>query len=130
MIRTVIFILALMPPILACNTGGEGKYLFNGNDLTGWHMDVPAMDSNPDTTVPFLVRDGMLVSLGIPGGHLITDEIYKNYRLEVEYRFCRSTRKLRSTCTCINTKGPVQHVSKVAGSSDGTSKCRRFLVYC
>jgi len=87
MIRTAIFILALMPSIMACKTGGKGMDLFNGKDLTGWHMDVPAMDSNPDTTVPFLVRNGMLVSLGIPGGHLITDEIYKNYRLEVEYRF-------------------------------------------
>lgn len=61
--------------------------LFNGVDLTGWHMDVPAMDQNPDTTVPFIVRDSMLVSLGTPGGHLITDSLFGNYRLEVEYRF-------------------------------------------
>jgi hypothetical protein len=33
------------------------------------------------------VRNGMLVSLGEPRGHLITDSIYRNYRLEVEYRF-------------------------------------------
>jgi hypothetical protein len=61
--------------------------LFNGIDLKGWHLDVPAMDENPDTLNPFIVRDGMLVSLGTPGGHLITDSVYKNYRLEVEYRF-------------------------------------------
>jgi hypothetical protein len=29
----------------------------------------------------------MLVSLGTPGGHLITDSVYQNYRLQVEYRF-------------------------------------------
>lgn len=29
----------------------------------------------------------MLVSLGTPRGHLITDKIYKNYKLVVEYRF-------------------------------------------
>jgi hypothetical protein len=29
----------------------------------------------------------MLVSLGKPGGHLITDKEYRDYRLEVEYRF-------------------------------------------
>ena len=29
----------------------------------------------------------MLVSLGKPGGHLITDASYENYRLELEYRF-------------------------------------------
>ena len=41
----------------------------------------------PTRRSPFIVRDGMLVSLGTPGGHLITDKEYENYRLEVEYRF-------------------------------------------
>jgi hypothetical protein len=61
--------------------------LFNGKDLSGWHVDVPDMDNNPSTKNPFIIRDGMLVSLGNPKGHLITDSIYKNYRLRVEYRF-------------------------------------------
>lgn len=61
--------------------------LFNGKDLTGWHMDVPALDKKPDGKKPFVVRNGMLVSLGLPGGHLITDAKYQNYRLRVEYRF-------------------------------------------
>jgi hypothetical protein len=61
--------------------------LFNGKNLDGWHVDVPEMDDNPDAINPFIIRDGMLVSLGTPGGHLITDKKYKNYRLVVEYRF-------------------------------------------
>jgi hypothetical protein len=61
--------------------------LFNGKDLTGWHVDVPEMDNNADAINPFIVRDGMLVSFGTPPGHLITDKIYSNYRLEVQYRF-------------------------------------------
>lgn len=61
--------------------------LFNGKDLSGWHADVPDMDNNPAAKNPFIVRDGMLVSLGNPKGHLITDTVYKNYRLQVEYRF-------------------------------------------
>ncbi len=61
--------------------------LFNGVDLTGWHMDVPVMDQVPDTIAPFLVRDGLLVTLGEPRGHLITDDSFENYRFEVEYRF-------------------------------------------
>lgn len=65
----------------------ETMSLFNGEDLSGWHADVPAMDENPDTTDAFVVRDGMLVSLGDPRGHLITDEEYSDYRLDVEYRF-------------------------------------------
>lgn len=65
----------------------ESVPLFNGKDLAGWHADVPEMDKNADVASPFIVRDGMLVSLGTPGGHLITDAVYENYRLEVEYRF-------------------------------------------
>ncbi|WP_289041989.1 DUF1080 domain-containing protein [uncultured Zobellia sp.] len=62
------------------------KSLFNGKDLSGWHIDVPAMDST-DARNPFIVRDGMLVSLGTPAGHIITDKTYEDFRLEVEYRF-------------------------------------------
>lgn len=61
--------------------------LFNGKDLTGWHEDVPEMDTNATAKTPFIVRDGMLVSLGTPGGHLVTDKVYRNYRIRVEYRF-------------------------------------------
>ena len=61
--------------------------LFNGKDLSGWHIDVPDMDNDPQVKIPFIVRDGMLVSLGDPRGHLITDSIYQDYRLEIEYRF-------------------------------------------
>lgn len=50
-------------------------------------MDVPALDTNTNLRKPFIVRKGLLVSLGTPGGHLITDSVYENYRLEVEYRF-------------------------------------------
>ena len=53
----------------------------------GWHIDVPDMDKDPNVQSPFLVRNGYLVSLASPGGHIITDKIYRNYRLEVEYRF-------------------------------------------
>lgn len=65
----------------------EPVQLFNGKDLAGWHADVPAMDGKPDVKSPFVVRNGMLVSLGTPGGHLITDKVFENYRLEVQYRF-------------------------------------------
>lgn len=61
--------------------------LFNGQDLTGWHIDVPDLDNNPNGTIPFLVRDGQLVSLGTPQGHLITDKEFSNYRIETKYRF-------------------------------------------
>jgi Domain of Unknown Function (DUF1080) len=63
------------------------KSLFNGKDLTGWHVDVPLADKDPKIKPTFIVREGLLVSLGSPEGHLITDATFENYRLEVEYRF-------------------------------------------
>lgn len=61
--------------------------LFNGENLSGWHADVPALDDKPDGKSPFVVREGLLVSLGTPRGHLITAAQYRDYRLEVQYRF-------------------------------------------
>jgi hypothetical protein len=72
--------------LFCCSSPESELSLFNGKDLTGWHVDVPAMDTS-DVSSPFVVRNGMLVSKGEPQGHLITDKSYQNYRLTVEYRF-------------------------------------------
>jgi len=61
--------------------------LFNGHDLAGWYLDVPDLEKKPVSQRPFLVRNRYLVSLGTPGGHLITTNRYSDYRLTVEYRF-------------------------------------------
>lgn len=73
--------------IVAACSSEETISLINGENLEGWHVDVPAMDNNPDTINPFIIRNGMLVSLGTPGGHLITDDVFSDYRLVAEYRF-------------------------------------------
>ena len=78
----VVFVLMLFQQ---CQ--GQTLKLFNGKDLRGWHVDVPAMDNDPSMKSPFIVRDGKLVSLGTPNGHLITDSVFQDYRLTVEYRF-------------------------------------------
>jgi hypothetical protein len=87
--KNLTLAILMMANMYACVTPEPPKpvSLFNGVDLTGWHVDVPAMDQNPDTINPFIVRDSMLVSLGTPGGHLITDSVYSNYRILAEYRF-------------------------------------------
>lgn len=86
--KKIIFIVFAIG-MFSCNLSTKTKTisLFNGVDLSGWHVDVPEMDNNPNARNPFIVRDSMLVSLGTPGGHLITDSVFQNYRLEVEYRF-------------------------------------------
>ncbi len=84
---TFIFLLGFFVLALAsCNQVAK-EPLFNGKDLNGWHIDVPLLDSVPDGIKPFIVRDGLLVSLGTPKGHLITNEAYENYRLTLDYRF-------------------------------------------
>lgn len=61
--------------------------LFNGRDLSGWTADVPAKDKDTNLPPSFVVRSNILVSMGNPPGHLITEKTYGNYRLDVEYRF-------------------------------------------
>ena len=87
--KTLTLTILMMATLMACTTPKKPKTisLFNGVDLTGWHVDVPAMDQHPDTINPFIVRDSMLVSLGTPVGHLITDSVFQNYRIVAEYRF-------------------------------------------
>ena len=63
------------------------ELFIGGRDLNGWHVDVPKMDKDPNVKSPFIVRDGLLVSLGTPNGHLISDSVYQDYRIEIEYRF-------------------------------------------
>lgn len=83
----VVAVIALASLSCQSLSNHQSASLFNGKDLAGWHVDVPKMDKDPAVKSPFIVRDGMLVSLGSPGGHLITDAVYQNYRLEVQYRF-------------------------------------------
>ena len=81
--KLIILLTFLTTPIFAQKT----IRLFNGKDLNNWFVDVPAMDKDPQAVNPFIIRNGLLVSLGEPQGHLITKSIYENYRLEIEYRF-------------------------------------------
>ena len=84
---TTVTLVALCSMLETVAIDQKSTALFNGKDLTGWHVDVPFLDDHPDARKTFVVRDGMLVSLGQPEGHIITNESYENFRLEVEYRF-------------------------------------------
>jgi hypothetical protein len=83
-----IFVILFITATYSCKSQNQKAIsLFNGRDLSGWHADVPEMDTNSSAKNPFIVRNGLLVSMGDPRGHLVTNAVYKNYRLEVEYRF-------------------------------------------
>lgn len=106
----LVCLLTLLPSLLI---GGETFALFNGKDLSGWTQDTPARDGmTKEQEVPmrdgimtidtrkvawwqanppsFMVRDGLLVSMGMPPGHLITEQSFSNYKLVVEYRFSKA----------------------------------------
>lgn len=86
--KGIIKILAASAIIFCTFSSFAQSYsLFNGKDLSGWHIDIPEMDTNAAAINPFIIRNEMLVSLGTPQGHLISDSVYQNFRLEIEYRF-------------------------------------------
>ncbi len=84
--KKLLFLLLILNAVSA-QKKSKSINLFNGKDFSGWHIDVPAMDTNKTIQSPFIIRNGMLVSLANPEGHIITNKIYKNYQLEVQYRF-------------------------------------------
>lgn len=86
--KKLIFPIVTLTTLLSINSFAQKAVsLFNGKDLKGWHADVPELDKNANARFPFIVRNGLLVSLGTPGGHLITDAQYENFKLTFHYRF-------------------------------------------
>jgi hypothetical protein len=81
------WIAAIGVAICAFSCSSKTEKLFNGKDLEGWEVDVPEKDNNANAPESFIVRNGALVSLGKPEGHLVTKKEYSNYKLEIEYRF-------------------------------------------
>jgi len=84
---TIRWMVVLGSLLSAFQLTSVAEELFNGQNLDGWHTDIPAEDDRSDAGPAFIVRDGMLVSLGVPRGHLITDASHENFRLVVQYRF-------------------------------------------
>lgn len=72
-------------PACATNTASTTSLLLP--DLAGWHTDIPAADEGADLPPSFRLVDGVLHSEGTPEGHLISDDLYRDYRLLVEYRW-------------------------------------------
>ena len=78
---------ATVATVLASLTGcSMPQALWNGEDLAGWHTDIPAADKS-EVEPSFAVEDGVLVSHGNPQGHLISDASFADYRLTVEWRW-------------------------------------------
>jgi hypothetical protein len=80
-VRVVVAALILSP---VCHAEDAGwTRLFNGRDLTGW---VP-VNVAPNT---FTVRDGMIVSTGVPTGVMRSERQYENFIVELEWRHMKA----------------------------------------
>ena len=79
--RLALIALALLTLSLPASAAEESGFtpLFNGRDLSGW---VP-VNVAPET---FTVRDGLIVSTGIPTGTMRTERMYENFIIELEWR--------------------------------------------
>ncbi len=84
---SILFFSTILYYYSACQNESQTINLYNGHDLSGWHIDIPEMDTSATAVSPFSVSGNSIITAGSPGGHLITDKIYKDYRLEVTYKF-------------------------------------------
>ncbi len=72
----------------------EGVELFNGKNLDGWsHLLVDKSLSKDDV---WSVKDGILVCKGMPLGYLHTNASYKNFVLNLEWRWAPGTEPTNS----------------------------------
>lgn len=78
--RTLRLVLLLSFVLTAgCASEQELVPLFNGRDLSGWRN----INTAPST---WTVRDGVIVTSGLPTGELCTTRQYENFVLELEWR--------------------------------------------
>ena len=75
----VICLLVSLTSTLPAADADGFQPLFNGRDLKGW------VNCNVAPTT-FSVKDGLIVSTGIPTGVMRTDRMYENFILEAEWR--------------------------------------------
>lgn len=71
-------------PVIEARVPTAPLELFNGVDLDNWIADLPRGGRKEDV---WQVRDGTLFCAGKPAGHLISDSAWRDYRLEVEWRW-------------------------------------------
>jgi hypothetical protein len=79
MFRTLSWMLLFLATIQLGSAADDFRPLFNGKELSGWVI----VNVAPNT---FTVRDGMIVSTGVPTGTMRTERMYENFVMEVEWR--------------------------------------------
>lgn len=80
--------------------------LFNGTDTTGWDACVPDLaGKEPGPLSVWKIEDGILQTLGSPGGYIHTKADYTNYVLKLEWRFSPITKKAGNSGVLLRMHG-------------------------
>ena len=80
----LLAVIAIVCLATSCSSSKEEK-LFNGKDLSNWEFVVDG-NSVPADQV-YSVEDGEILIQGMPFGYMYTKEKYRNYTLNVEWRW-------------------------------------------
>ncbi|MGC1274287.1 MAG: DUF1080 domain-containing protein [Planctomycetaceae bacterium] len=96
--------------VLACLmttsvVAGDPVKLFNGKDLSGWKAVLDDAQADPAKT--WSVKDGLLHCTGTPRGYVRTDrDDFKNYKLQVEWRWPEGTPENANNGVLVHTTTP------------------------
>ena len=86
--KTNLSTLMLLLILLASSCKQQSMEIFNGKDLSNWEF-VLENDTAPANEV-YTVNDGVITIAGEPLGYMYTKEKYRNYTLELEYRWAEN----------------------------------------
>jgi len=68
-------------------TSQEFKSLFNGKDLNGWYSFLRNKGKNNDSDQVFTVNNGLLRITGKDFGYIVTEKIFTDFHLIVEFKW-------------------------------------------
>lgn len=83
--RKTIFPLFALALLLFASCTSKSNDIFNGKDLSNWAFVLE--DTNVPATDVYKVVNGEIYIKGEPLGYMHTKQSYKNYNLELEYRW-------------------------------------------
>lgn len=83
--KTNLSTLMLLLVLIASSCKQQSSEIFNGKDLSNWKF-VIENDAVPADEV-YSVDDGVITIKGEPLGYMYTKEKFRNYTLELEYRW-------------------------------------------
>lgn len=83
--KTNLSTLMLLLVLLASSCKQQSMEIFNGKDLSNWEFILENDGVTADEV--YSVSDGIITIKGEPLGYMYTKEKYRNYTLELEYRW-------------------------------------------